>query len=334
MQDSVTNNNLNMKEETVDIKKYLWMILRNWFWFMASIIVGLGAAYIINRYSDPIYRVSMTIMIKSDEGSNYGNNNLIDGFNLFQQGKKIENEMAVLKSYDLTRRTIEELDFDISYFGLGRIRERPKYNINEFFVELDTSHYQQPNVPVYIAPKPHGYRVSIEGMEVKKMMNYGEFFENEYLKFRIIPRDSNSVMSTSHEQYYFYVNSVEGLTAQYRRKLSVEKTTEEGSVLMLSSSGPVPQKEIDFLNALASVYIQSGLEDKNIIAENTIEFIDEQLAGIADSLMHTEQNLLNFRLNNDIINIDQEGQALFAQIEELHSKKAQEIVHRKYYKYK
>src|SRR6056297_1690655 len=281
MQDAQLQN-VTLKEETIDIKKYLWLIIRNWFWFTSAILIGLGSAYIVNRYSDPIYRVSMTIIVENDEGGGYyGNsNNLIEGFDLIQQGKKIDTEIAILKSYDLTKRTIEALDFDISYFGQGRIRERPRYFLNEFYVEIDTTHQQLRYTPVSITPDgTNGYHLEIEKYDIDREMEYGEVFENEIFRFRIMIRDTHAINNPSHDQYYFYINSVEGLTNRYRGKLSVEQTTEEGSVLRLSTAGPVPQKEIDYLNTLAEVYIRSGLEEKNIIAENTIEFIDEQLSG-------------------------------------------------------
>lgn len=335
MQDTSAFNNPVLKEESIDIKKYLYMILRNWFWFVAAIVMGVGAAYLSNRYSDPIYQVGMTIIVEGDENSSYSsNNNLIEGFNLFQQGKKIENEIAILKSYDLTRKAISELDFQISYFGVGRLRERPKYKIDEFIIDFDTAHAQVRYLPIYVTPKGYrGYQLEIESMSVNQFMKYDEYFENDDFRFRLVLVDSVGIETMSHDQYYFYLNSIEGLTARYRGKLSVEKTTEEGTVLLLSTSGHVPQQEINFLNKLAEVYIRSGLEGKNIIAENTIQFIDEQIADIADSLRNAEQMLQNFRLNNDIIDIDQEGRALFEQIEALQRQKAQELVHLKYYKY-
>jgi hypothetical protein len=255
-------NNIPLKEESIDIKKYFWLILRNWFWFGSAIMVGLGAAYLVNRYSDPIYRVNMSIIIEDDEGGNYyGNNNLIEGFNLFSQSKKIDNEIAVLRSYDLTKRAVEELDFRISYFGVGRLRERPKYSLNEFLVEIDTSHNQTLYTEVFVTPEGNEkYRLEIESLNVDTYVAYGEYYESENFRFRIILRDSSAVLSPSHEKYFFYLNSVEGLTNAYRGKLSVERMTEEGSVLVLSTAGSVPQREIDFLNKIAEVYIRSGLE--------------------------------------------------------------------------
>ena len=46
------------KDESIDIKKYLFKILFNWYWFAISIFFTVSIAYLVNRYTEPIFRVS------------------------------------------------------------------------------------------------------------------------------------------------------------------------------------------------------------------------------------------------------------------------------------
>src|SRR5690606_881853 len=59
-----------------------------------------------------------------------------------------------------------------------------------------------------------------------------------------------------------------------------------------------PAKSIDFLNALMKGYISWGVEQNNQIATNTVQFVDEQLRHIADSLVVTEHQLEQFYKKN------------------------------------
>ena len=52
-----TPNNRFDQEESINLKKYLYMILANWYWFVITVFVGLGAAWLINRYTTPVYQV-------------------------------------------------------------------------------------------------------------------------------------------------------------------------------------------------------------------------------------------------------------------------------------
>ena len=63
-------------------------------------------------FADP-YRMTV------EEGTLTGYENLIPGMEIFRTRKMVANEMEVLKSYSLAHRTLENLDFDITYVGVG-----------------------------------------------------------------------------------------------------------------------------------------------------------------------------------------------------------------------
>ncbi len=124
-------------------------------------------------------------------------------------------------------------------------------------------------------------------------------------------------------QYYFMMHDINGLVNQYRGGLNVEVNDEKGSILTLSLTGPNKEQICDYLNKLSEVYIQINLDEKNITSSNTIRFIDDQLHEIIDSLKSAGVRLQNFRSENRIINISQEGNALFQQMEALNTEKAE-----------
>ncbi|NJK84599.1 MAG: hypothetical protein HC906_00030 [Bacteroidales bacterium] len=71
------------QKKNLDIKKYLFKILHNWYWFVLSIGVVLSAVYMINRYSNPVYSVSTKIILGTDEKGSaiHGAENIIQGIN-------------------------------------------------------------------------------------------------------------------------------------------------------------------------------------------------------------------------------------------------------------
>ena len=64
----------------------------------------------------------------------------------------IANEMEVLKSYSLAKRTLDNLNYDISYVGVGRsgLKEAFLYDSAPFIVIPDTIRANTFNYPVYI----------------------------------------------------------------------------------------------------------------------------------------------------------------------------------------
>jgi tyrosine-protein kinase Etk/Wzc len=323
------------KEETIDIKKYIFKIIANWYWFVITVFISTSAAYFMNRYANPVYQVSSSLLIKEEDNSPRYSNEMIQGLDLFAQGTNIKNQIGILSSFELHRKVMEELDFEITYYGVGRIRDPELYRPARLQVNLDTTHYQHYNTPVYIhVLSTEKYELEVDGdTSIRAVLSYGEQFINDYFSFNITIRNPEAFYDTKEDNYYFYINNTIDLANSYRGKLGINLQDEEGTILNLSTSGYVPEKEAIYLNKLADVFMRSELEDKNQIAINTIRFIDNQINAVVDSLSAAEGKLQNFRTENRIIDISQEGRSLYDQYEKLDNEKAMLAIEAKYYNY-
>jgi len=158
---------LFFRDESIDLKKFLFKILVNWYWFVISLFITVSIAYLINRYSEPIYRVNATVMVRDDARGKglTGAENIIEGLEMFTSRMNVQNEMGILKSYALARRALLELkDFDITYIKIGRrgIKEAKLYNLCPFYVELDTTRTNLRGRPVYITIiSPEKYKLQV-----------------------------------------------------------------------------------------------------------------------------------------------------------------------------
>src|SRR5665811_2134388 len=56
------------EDDTIDIKKIFFLLIRNWFWFLLSVFITGAAAYAYNRYTTPVYEVSSTILFEEGQG--------------------------------------------------------------------------------------------------------------------------------------------------------------------------------------------------------------------------------------------------------------------------
>src|SRR5512133_2085932 len=108
---------------SIDIKRYLSLFLSNWYWFLIALFISLTLAYGINRYSEKIFTVSSTLLIKDgkDGGGVSLAQNVMPGSNLFNTKQNLNNEMGILRSFRLNKRVIDSLpEFRTVYFGVGR----------------------------------------------------------------------------------------------------------------------------------------------------------------------------------------------------------------------
>ena len=91
--------------------------------------------------------------------------------------------------------------------------------------------------------------------------------------------------------------------------------------------------DIEFLNKLIEVFLNNSLDKKNLEAIRTIQFIDDQLIGITDSLVITENKLQQFRSRNKVMNISAQGQVIIDQAMSLENQKARLGIEANYYDY-
>ena len=330
------------QEENINLTKYLYMMLANWYWFVITIFVGLGIAWLINRYTTPVYQVKASLIVSQNDrgkGGLTGYENMIPGMEIYQTRTLIANEMEVLKSYSLAKRTLDNLDFNISYYGVGRsgLKENFLYESTPFVVFPDSLKVNTFNYPVYIRilSKTH-YEVSIdEKFNINQEVAFGEKFVSAPFTFTIKLQDpENFDPEQVYNKYYFILNSPNSHANSFRARLTIAPNDDKrGSVLFLSFSAPSSQQAADYVNKLMEVYIRQGLEEKNQTAINTVNFIDQQLGIIDTSLQKAEINLQDFRLENKLLDISKEGNMAYQRIEDLMNQKAVLELQKRYYDY-
>ena len=327
-------------DDSLDLKKYLFIILANWYWFVISLFIALGVAYVKNRYAKPVYKVSATLMIQDENRRGLtGYENMIPGMEIFRNQIKVLNEIEVLKSYTLAYRTLQELDFGVTYMGVGRsgLKERIFYNEAPYIVIPDDSATNNKGYPIYVdfVSKEEYDLVIDDDQKIKTRMQWGEKFVHPSFNFTIVLKNpENFTPELGYSRNYFVMNSHPGLANAYKNSLGIETNDQKrGSVLFLSLSGNHPAQAADYINKLMTVYLERGLEEKNQVAINTVNFIDGQLGIISDSLQKAELSLQDFRLANRLINITQEGSMVYARLQNYTQEKAMLELQTRYYEY-
>jgi tyrosine-protein kinase Etk/Wzc len=303
------------EEDSIDIKRYLSLFISNWYWFASALFLALTLAYGINRYSQKIYTISSSLLIKDDQNSGMSNiaADVIPGGDIFRSQQNLRNEIEILKSYSLNYMVMKALtDFHVVYIGVGRrgLVESVMYKDCPFRVVYDSLELQRKGVHVGISIlSEQQYRIEIDGdLKYKAIKNFGEKFSERGFDFYLEKRNPGSSIYTgsSSNNYYFYFTDPAKLANIYRSRLIVAPKDKESSLVTLSISGYVTEQETDYLNKLMETYISYGLDFKKMIAEKTISFINSQLDIISDSLEIAAKKLEDFRMKNEFIDLKSE----------------------------
>ncbi len=342
MDPSGNNQSLpRVNDDDLNLKRYFGLFLSNWYWFALALFAAGLLAYGINNYSERIYTVRASLLIKDDESSDMtGMDKIMPGGDLFRSQQNLQNEMGILRSFSLNRRVMEELDdFHTTVVMVGRrgIAEHRHYRSAPFVILYDSLSTQRSGVPVTLRIRSADtYSLEINGNSPgKPEYRFGEKFREAGFSFVIEKRDSNTFLFNPEmsNRYSFWFNRPESLANAYRGSLNIQPINEESSLLNLSVTGSVPSQEADYLNKLMEVYIRQGLEYKNQTAEKTLEFIDQQLSLIADSLALAENRLESFRLSNKLIDLSSEGESIKNRLETYTGERIAMSLKKQYFEY-
>ncbi len=151
---------------SIDFRRYLSLFLSNWYWFAGAFFLALSLAYGINRYGSDVYTVQSTMLIKDEQyGGGFAEmDKIIPGGDIFRSQQNLQNEIGILKSFDLNHKVMYDLpEFHVVYVGVGRrgIAETVLYK-NSPFVAVFDSIWMQPagvrmDVKVQSPRKIHAY---------------------------------------------------------------------------------------------------------------------------------------------------------------------------------
>lgn len=131
----VEQNNARMRKEI------FFLVIQHWYLYLISLVIGFSIYWIINRYSQDIHETKCALMIKDEKMRLSGGELLVsDQLKVPKINSSIQNETYLLKSRGFIAECIEEVNFDISYYGIGKVLETETYgSALPFIIEADSN---------------------------------------------------------------------------------------------------------------------------------------------------------------------------------------------------
>jgi tyrosine-protein kinase Etk/Wzc len=335
-------------DEPFDIRELLFKFSGYWYWFVICISISLIIAYAINYLTVPIYDVKTSILIQDEK--KILDERFSSGLGIGAANNRLPSEIAILKTRTITHRVIQQLDFRIAYFSFGKFGNKELYKDSPFIIATDSATVLPLNIPIEItilsankySVKAEAENAAIYSFYEKRTIDNKQIhidtsgtiytpIHNHGLSFTIASQKMIDLKSIIGRKYSFVVYDDNTLINQFRNFYVSDNKS--ASILTISIQGANIQKLVDFLNVLSAVYLEKGIEKKNQMAENTIRFIDSQLGGVGDSLFFSEKNLQNYRISQNVMDVDMQVQQSFSAIENLKQKRSELIVNSKYFNY-
>ncbi len=306
--------------ESIDLRKLLSRIRINWHLSVLFAFLGLALGWTWLYFTNPVYETRSMILI-NEEQSKAGNSGLFKGNIESLQGlgvvsgvSNVDNELAILKSYSLMNQVVQDLSLNLRFYTAGKplteveiygsflpftvaqqITDITRYNSltgKEFSITLD---------------KVGSYTLADRETGKKFPGKLGSVLELPGLKLQF---DKNPLISKWDKPLTLRIFNLDGTTIAYSSRFDAKILPRQGSIVNLNTKDNIPERGQQVLSKLVRFFIANSIADRNTVSDSTISFINGRLASATDDLSKVESNIQNFKLNNNIVDIPTQAQAL------------------------
>ncbi len=312
----------------IDIKYYLIKYSRYWPLYVTSIFIGLIITFLFHRYSVEEYEVQGSILIKQNSAPEV---RILDRSNIFSGAYNLENDILLLTSKNLAAEALRKLHFGVSYYASTNIKEIELYDKSPIKIEVDPDFpqgemgeimftmlndeefmlsWQERGFFDFLNAKADGF---IDEAILNKPFRFGELIASDKSRFTV----TQTKQLRKGDQLSFVIHNPVAVVDDYSRGIRVQPINSYGTVLQVTMNTKVVEKGVDYVNAIMDSYIEYNLKEKNQMTENTLNFLEEQLFIVEDSLKAVERRMLNFKVKNKLMDVNSEFSGVLGNMQSL-----------------
>lgn len=296
-------NRSTKNNDSINLLDLFFYLLSKWKWFLLFAIIGVVAAYAWYSSSEFTYFKTATITIKDPENKTYSAglnryDNLINKVN-------VTNEIYRFRSHKLMKEVVTRTHADVNYKQANRLR----------YLELYTQAPVTVSFPSDFADGGMSFDLTVKKDSLVRIA-FGESKAYDVklgdtldvAGTQIIVTPTNYYGKSWYDKTLLIQKVPVGAAASYFvGRLGVRQESEEASILKLSIQDASPYRAAAVLNMLIQAYNEDVIREKNQVAINTADFINERLIIIENELGGVESDLEAFKRSNQILSMESES---------------------------
>lgn len=281
------------KEESYIIELFKIVLPYKWL-ILSMVVLSVLLANVYLYFTSPIYKSYAIIKVKSDD-KEIGTQDLLRDTLLKTNSAGIDQEISILKTYQVNQKALEKVNFQIAYFIDEGYKKVELYDNLPISIE-GISDINSDTIGEYISliPKEDGFVLKSKKNPVSTLYAYNEEVKSAY--FRAIFRKN----STFTEPIYIKINGTHRDIYENRikRSLSVDRVDLNSNLIHIAFYDTIPARANDYINALIEAYIEQSIKKKNSANDKILTFLDEQLEITKAELEVSERELENYQSQN------------------------------------
>ena len=312
-----TPNEFQTKEDALDqnqqLQRLLFRVLPYWPLILIFLILGFLGARLYLRYATKIFEIKARVIVNDD--SQQKTANLVDIIQLDTRNMstETEKEMEILGSRDLLSQLAVSLQLNVQYGLKGYIVSGQNYKNIPFKLELKEPDSISSKISgdVHIVNGKINFNATLYPVDTFIQSDFGK------IKWHI---NRDYIGDSTHNDWFVKIEPINTTVNQIQNSLTIDPISKQSSILAISYYDALPDRGLNILTNLLSLYGSTTVDYKSRISENTLHFLDERLKLISDDLGSIEKTLQNYKTKNEIVDLSAQGTVVLDQLKETDSK--------------
>ncbi len=296
----VTPKQIEEKNSGFEFKQLWLRHIVYWPYFLLLFLLAFGGAWFYLYIKNPVYVSFAKILIK-DEKKGSENTEAVNFLNLMGTKKLLENEKDVITSKTLLTQTVKNLGLYAAVYETDKLRDIPAYVTSPVTIEAKNPDIVRPTAGIYFTFNNKKETVSINGnaYPINKWLHVNGQTIRFLLNSKYVPDENKS--------FFFVLQSPGTVADLIKWNLDASPSSKLSSILELTLMDEVPERGRDILNDLMDVYEKASLQDKNMLAKNTMVFVEKRLEQVARQLDSVEAKMQKYKSQTGAFNINTQG---------------------------
>lgn len=293
------------------LKSLFAQILKNWYWFVLSLILALGVAWFLVKRTPPVYLRTASIMVKTN-GSD-GMDKTMRELGIDQTSTNITNEILLMKSSVVAEEVVRRLNLTVSYLQEETFYDRTLYGmqlpVTIEFLDLDDNSRASMTVDV----------IKKDSIVIFSQMTLdGQPLSQDYLHLspgdtidtqmgRITAQAASGFGKGGDAHIKVVRASVSSSSDKVRGRTSASLRDKSSSIIDIRYRDLSLERADDILNTLITVYNEQWMRNRNKQIVSTNEFIRDRLAVIEEELGDVDDDISSYKSENLIPDVSAAG---------------------------
>ena len=312
-------NETNKYTQEINLKDLFFYLASKWKWFLLSVIVFGCLAWYNYAKAPFIYFRQATVIIKDPSNKTYGAG--LDRYDSYINKVNVANEILQFRSKKLMQEVVRRVRADVSYLYTDGLRQRELYIQSPVSVTFpDATPESYMSFKLSVINKQQVLLSEVAGAEEEATFTVAMNDTVTIGGMRMVVSPTTYCSESWQGKNIRVTKSpLASIGAYYLANLGIRQEQDEASILTLSLKDNNPLRATDVLNMLITVYNEDAIRDKNQVAVNTANFINERLIIISRELGGVESELENFKRENIIMDINSTASSYMSESQQSNS---------------